>query len=1285
MSSNNTLQKSLYEVIAQTGEEIVPLGNLTGFGGSPSINDLGFVAFVGRANNNTDLLVENNSGEITNLSVSFPNPISQGVQINNQNQVVARDRLGGVSTVRVWDFKNVGFAKSIGSGAFPANSHDFENILPFPSLNNDNQAVFVATPKGQFPNIALETLDGINLFGKRTYNETLLSTGIARPMIADNGNIVVRNPSSAILLYDYEFNAATIIANQFDGFDYVGLSPGISDDGKIITFYGELNETGAENLGLTPGNGIFASIETGSQTRKITRIAGIAGNGYLDPGETFEDANNNGKVDLGEDLGVITGFSRDERVGIGYDGDDDKNFGTFAYLAFNEDKESLFSSKFEVSLQNEEITHLQSNIVAQVGAQALSISPNLTGVIEDLNIYDPVNNSGQVAFWLKTSTSTEAIVRANPVLKPLLILPGIGGSFPKPSDFKNWLLNRGVAPDTLQIDSILRTYDDLIETLKRAGYVEGVNLFVATYDWRLNPGPIETSIDGKINRSIEELTDDTYEYAVDQLAFWLEEAVKGWRSQFPGIPDDEIPELDSVDIIAHSTGGLVGRTYIQSDGYGQGFSFEDEGGKVIEANLPKVNNFFMLGVPNRGASLAWNPLNNNFLGGAGTLLLKLVSQLALKKLNKGETISLSGRNDLQGVIAPPSDGEKVDPIAFVEQYVPTLRSLLATYPFFTALSDTLDTLRTIESFDPSQRNTLLLDLNNGFDSVAGDGDPNLFADLVEQVSVIYGTNVQTRDAVTATDEPDLETVIIDHPTTPVVDVPKATVLKLNDFFPSVPEGIWYRDEEGDVADIVNDNVNQPGDQTVPLLSAEGTFIDGRYQRQNIDLKPFTQTKKNPDDDEIIANDKPNTDDTVNHGGIVSNIDVQKLILSTLGVSLDENLISTDLEGKFQLPSLTDFGAVIPGVSTFILDPVEGFLVDGEGRRLGYTQATGAVTEIPNSVWLGEEDGIGFFTESVEGPFQLQLTGLGEEYFVSVSLETEAGLGGLEVSGFLAQGEQVNLDIPFNNPPVLDLDGSTDGIDFSTTGTLGATVAIVDADLVIADSDSSNLEGATIAIENPIDGVQEFLSATPLGNITVAYDPTTSTLNLNGSDTLANYQQVLKTVTYNNTAIAPNNLTREISFVVDDGAGVNSLSPVATATLTFLDSTPGKTLLGTPSRDALTGTDGDDIITGFQGRDVITTGGGKDTIVYTSVLDIGDVITDFEVGSDKIALTDVLEGLRYQGSDPLGDGIVGATSRRGETFLQIDPDGFAGDASARLLAQVTGVTEAALNNASNFIF
>ncbi|GAB4241457.1 MAG: hypothetical protein Kow0049_30130 [Stanieria sp.] len=539
---------------------------MTGFGDSPSINDLGNIAFVGKSGFATDLLVDNGLGHITNLSVPYPNIFSKALQINNQNKVVARDSSGGGSAIRVWDFNSSTNYEVVATGSYPADFYDFENILPFPSLNNNGQAIFLADPKG-FGNTALETLSGTNIFGKRTYNEAIPATGVLQPMIADNGVSVVRDPISKIVIQDYQLNITGVIASNVSGFSNVGLSPGISDDGKVVTFYGNLTSPGASTstVGLDPGEGIFASIDTGSE-RKIIRIAGIAGNGILDPGETFNDADEDGQVDTGEDIGKISGFAKDaggnyvDRVGVSYNKSSDggNSLGTVAYLALNESgQETLFTNQFRELSSNNIVTVEQPYTVAEVGSQANVLSSELTGTIQDLNIYDPLNSKGQVAFWLKTSTAQEGIVKTKIPLKPILIVPGIVGSLPANGDMDEWLTNRGFAPDKLQPEKISNIYDDLVETLKRAGYEEGVNLFVATYDWRLNPAPIDGTIDGVINRSVEDLTDDKYEYSVDQFAFWLQKATEGWKSQFPNLPSNQIPELDSVDVIAHSAGGAT--------------------------------------------------------------------------------------------------------------------------------------------------------------------------------------------------------------------------------------------------------------------------------------------------------------------------------------------------------------------------------------------------------------------------------------------------------------------------------------------------------------------------------------------------------------------------------------------------------------------------------------------------------------------------------------------------------------------------------------------------------
>ena len=100
---------------------------------------------------------------------------------------------------------------------------------------------------------------------------------------------------------------------------------------------------------------------------------------------------------------------------------------------------------------------------------------------------------------------------------PVIIIPGILGSSDKNGV---WV-----------IDPIFHTYDDLIETLKANGYVEGANLFTMPYDWRQSNVLTAVQLENKI----------------DEV-----QAICGCAK---------------VDLVAHSMGGLVARQYIQSARY----------------------------------------------------------------------------------------------------------------------------------------------------------------------------------------------------------------------------------------------------------------------------------------------------------------------------------------------------------------------------------------------------------------------------------------------------------------------------------------------------------------------------------------------------------------------------------------------------------------------------------------------------------------------------------------------------------------------------------------------
>ena len=158
-----------------------------------------------------------------------------------------------------------------------------------------------------------------------------------------------------------------------------------------------------------------------------------------------------------------------------------------------------------------------------------------------------------------------------------------------------------------------------------------------------------------------------------------------------------------------------------------------------------------------------------------------------------------------------------------------------------------------------------------------------------------------------------------------------------------------------------------------------------------------------------------------------------------------------------------------------------------------------------------------------------------------------------------------------------------------------------------------------------------------------------------------------------------------TYTVNDGNGGISEAATVSVSVEAVDDEPTQVPGTTSGSDVLIGDSRDNVLIGLQGRDILTGGGGNDEFVYTNIFDGGDIITDFEVGSDKIVVTSLLESLGYAGTDPLGDGYIRSFGLGSNTLLQVDLDGNAGPARGFSLALVQNVTEAELNNADNFIF
>lgn len=133
----------------------------------------------------------------------------------------------------------------------------------------------------------------------------------------------------------------------------------------------------------------------------------------------------------------------------------------------------------------------------------------------------------------------------------------------------------------------------------------------------------------------------------------------------------------------------------------------------------------------------------------------------------------------------------------------------------------------------------------------------------------------------------------------------------------------------------------------------------------------------------------------------------------------------------------------------------------------------------------------------------------------------------------------------NDLPIVDLNGAGPGVDVSTDFYIRWRPArLADPNSVLIDLDDTSIISATVQITNLLDGTAESLAARVAGtNIKQAYDPAAGLLLLSGIDSVANYQRVLRSVTYNNTLAAPTPTVRTIEFRAQDA---QDLGPVSRA-------------------------------------------------------------------------------------------------------------------------------------------
>ena len=139
----------------------------------------------------------------------------------------------------------------------------------------------------------------------------------------------------------------------------------------------------------------------------------------------------------------------------------------------------------------------------------------------------------------------------------------------------------------------------------------------------------------------------------------------------------------------------------------------------------------------------------------------------------------------------------------------------------------------------------------------------------------------------------------------------------------------------------------------------------------------------------------------------------------------------------------------------------------------------------------------------------------------------------------------------NDPAFGDLNGPDEGTAFVMTFTEErGPVSIISPEAMLYDVDDTNLAYIDVTILNAVDGSLEILSimditertnpelkTVVLTNLrpttTYIYDEDATTLRISGLDSVREYQEVLKTLTYNNLADEPAPVTRKIEVVLND--------------------------------------------------------------------------------------------------------------------------------------------------------
>jgi hypothetical protein len=400
---------------------------------------------------------------------------------------------------------------------------------------------------------------------------------------------------------------------------------------------------------------------------------------------------------------------------------------------------------------------------------------------------------------------------------------------------------------------------------------------------------------------------------------------------------------------------------------------------------------------------------------------------------------------------------------------------------------------------------------------------------------------------------------------------------------------------------------------------------------------------------------PLINDLINEGNETFNVNLTSVTAGTADI-LDGLGVGTILEND---TTNDDFGnaAVLTGVSANVT-----------ATNVGFTGETGE----PNHATISTPFNSAWWTWTAPSSETINVDTFGSSFDTTLAVYTGTAINSLTTvaSNNNASKSTKQSALTFNATAGTKYSIAVDGYNTST-GSIKLNLSSVPT-INIADLTTYEGQNGEFTVT---------LSSASATNITVNYATSDGTA-LAGSDytattgtlTIAAGQTTAKIpVPITNDGIAENNETFNLTLSnpstnasISDGSAIGTIVTASGA------------VNGTPGNDTLTGASvGGDTFYGYAGADVFK---------FTSLTEGVDVINGFDLGADKIDVSDILTS--YTGTDPLTDGyiVLGNIVPSFMTQISIDPDGSEPIVPTALaIVQQSGLSIAQLNNVNNFIF